>query len=226
MARVPDPSLAAKRRRQILDAALACFARRGFHQATMQEICTEAGLSAGALYRYFQSKAELIVAIAQEDRKALISVLESFDDGDDFIGRASRVVRAWAEKVMQKDRGLVGEVLAEAARDQAFAEKLAQLDAPFQAAFAEAIRRAQARGEVDPHIDSEQAARLTVAMMDGYALRTALLPTTSAEISIYDAELAIYDMDRFFQTFFGARSAAPAPARATPRRTKTEEHVQ
>ena len=36
------------RRQQILDAAAACFSRRGFHQTTMQDICTEAGLSPGA----------------------------------------------------------------------------------------------------------------------------------------------------------------------------------
>ena len=48
MSRLANPELAERRRRQILDAALACFRRRGFHQTSMSEICTEADISAGA----------------------------------------------------------------------------------------------------------------------------------------------------------------------------------
>src|SRR2546422_9313531 len=54
------------RRKQIVDAAVACFARNGFHRATMQDICREAELSPGAVYRYFSSKDELVEAIADE----------------------------------------------------------------------------------------------------------------------------------------------------------------
>jgi AcrR family transcriptional regulator len=68
LARLADPELAERRRRQIMDAAVGCFRRRGFHQATMAEICAEAGVSAGALYRYFSSKADIIGAIAEDKR--------------------------------------------------------------------------------------------------------------------------------------------------------------
>src|SRR5262245_36272493 len=68
LARLADPELADRRRRQIMAAAIACFRRRGFHQATMAEICAEAGISAGALYRYFSSKADIIGAIAEDKR--------------------------------------------------------------------------------------------------------------------------------------------------------------
>ena len=46
----------ADRRDEILSAAQRCFVRSGFHQASMQEICAEAGMSAGNLYRYFPSR--------------------------------------------------------------------------------------------------------------------------------------------------------------------------
>jgi TetR/AcrR family transcriptional regulator, transcriptional repressor of aconitase len=55
------------RRAQILDAARRCFVRNGFHETSMQELLTEAGLSAGALYGHFSSKDELILAIAEEN---------------------------------------------------------------------------------------------------------------------------------------------------------------
>jgi TetR/AcrR family transcriptional regulator, transcriptional repressor of aconitase len=50
MPRVAESYLQA-RRRQIMDAAVTCFARSGFHAATMQDIVAETGLSAGAIYR-------------------------------------------------------------------------------------------------------------------------------------------------------------------------------
>ncbi|GAA4079330.1 TetR/AcrR family transcriptional regulator [Actinomadura miaoliensis] len=55
-----------RRRRQILDAARACFIRKGFHETSMQDIFAEADLSAGAVYRYFKSKTEIVEAIASE----------------------------------------------------------------------------------------------------------------------------------------------------------------
>ena len=62
MPKVTEEHVAA-RRRQILSAALRCFARQGFHRTTMQDIFREADLSPGAVYSYFGSKDELIAAI-------------------------------------------------------------------------------------------------------------------------------------------------------------------
>ena len=58
----------ADRRDEILSAAQRCFVRSGFHQTSMQEICAEAGMSAGNLYRYFPSKEAIIAGIAERDR--------------------------------------------------------------------------------------------------------------------------------------------------------------
>jgi len=55
-----------RRREQILEAARRCFIRKGFHQSSMADVFAEAGLSAGAVYRYFRSKDEIITAIAGE----------------------------------------------------------------------------------------------------------------------------------------------------------------
>lgn len=52
------------RRDQILDAARICFARKGFHRASMADVIRESGLSAGAIYRYFTGKDEISAALA------------------------------------------------------------------------------------------------------------------------------------------------------------------
>ena len=54
------------RRQQILDAARVCFLRNGFHQTSMQDVIKEANLSVGAVYRYFPSKNDLIIALAEQ----------------------------------------------------------------------------------------------------------------------------------------------------------------
>ena len=56
------------RRAEILVAAQRCFVRSGFHGASMQDICAEAGMSPGNLYRYFPFKEALIAGIAERDR--------------------------------------------------------------------------------------------------------------------------------------------------------------
>src|SRR4051794_9005195 len=65
MPKVDDAHFAA-RRRQILDAAAACFAREGFHRTSVQDIVRESGVSAGLVYRYFTGKDDMIAAIVAE----------------------------------------------------------------------------------------------------------------------------------------------------------------
>jgi TetR/AcrR family transcriptional regulator, transcriptional repressor of aconitase len=65
MPRVSEEHLE-RRRQQILDAARRCFVRKGVHATSMQDIFGESSLSAGAVYRYFKSKNEIIEAITSQ----------------------------------------------------------------------------------------------------------------------------------------------------------------
>jgi len=57
------------RKNQIIDAAIECFSKKGFHQSSMQDIVRESGLSPGAIYLYFKSKEEIIKTTADERHK-------------------------------------------------------------------------------------------------------------------------------------------------------------
>jgi AcrR family transcriptional regulator len=59
----PRAARAEERRQQIMDAALACFARKGYHKTTMDDIVAASGLSKGTLYWYFKSKDELFFSL-------------------------------------------------------------------------------------------------------------------------------------------------------------------
>src|SRR5262245_58794364 len=64
------------RRQQILNAALICFAKRGFHQTSMHDVSAEAGISVGLIYRYFENKEAVISAMADRHKAEIHDVLE------------------------------------------------------------------------------------------------------------------------------------------------------
>ena len=51
-----------ERRRQILEAAMAVFSRKGYNAANVSDVASEAGVSQGTIYWYFESKEELLTA--------------------------------------------------------------------------------------------------------------------------------------------------------------------
>lgn len=77
-----EDDLVAMRRRQILEAATAVFARKGFKQARMDDIVAESGLSKGSLYWYFKSKDEIIIGIIDTLLGGELDRLASLRDAD------------------------------------------------------------------------------------------------------------------------------------------------
>src|ERR1051325_5050713 len=64
------------RRTQILEAAIICFAKQGFHQTSMHDISAEAGISVGLIYRYFANKEAVISAMADRHKSEIQNLLE------------------------------------------------------------------------------------------------------------------------------------------------------
>ena len=72
----------AKRRAHILVAARRCFVRDGFQGTSMQVLVDAAGVSSGAVYRYFPGKHAVIEAIAAENLEQVVTVIrQSAEDG-------------------------------------------------------------------------------------------------------------------------------------------------
>lgn len=184
MARLPDPLLADRRRRQILDAAIGCFRRRGFHQATMQEICAEANISAGALYRYFNSKAEIIAAIAEDKHADSDVVLLNATHSAPVIEALSLLARDFFQKFADGDGALIAEIFAEAIRDDAVAGPLRHINDKSVKYCVEAIKAAQSRDEVDKKLDASEAADTLFAAIEGIGLRRAFLRDTDTEAAV------------------------------------------
>jgi AcrR family transcriptional regulator len=184
LARLADPELAERRRRQIMDAAIACFRRRGFHQATMAEICAEAGISAGALYRYFSSKADIIGAIAEDKRGESDEAFMRAAEQQGFIPAICLIARGFFDKFEEGDGALIADILAEAIRDDAVSASLSRTDKASVEIFIRAIKAAQARGEIDATLDPEIATNTLFGALEGIGLRRAFCREINAEAAV------------------------------------------
>ena len=181
MPRVPPEHLEA-RRRQILDAARRCFIRNGFHATSMQDILAEAELSAGATYRYFRSKEEIIAAIAEGVLGELIDTYEATIAEDrplaEVPGRiAAEFQRLDAELGLAK---IVLQVWAEAVRTPALAVRLRQVVAVVRQRTDVLVRKYQERGEIGPG-DPDEIGKALLAFMPGFILQYAVLGDLDAE---------------------------------------------
>lgn len=184
MARLADPELAERRRRQIMDAAIACFRRRGFHQATMAEICAEARVSAGALYRYFSSKADIIGAIAEDKRGDNDQAFLRAAEEQGFVPAMCLAARGFFEKFSEGDGSLIADIFSEAIRDDTLAAPLRKSDAQSVKIFMRAVEAAQQRGEIDARLDPEAVTDTLFAALEGIGLRRAFRRDIHTEAAV------------------------------------------
>lgn len=171
-----DPERQQAKRRQIMEAAGDCFARRGFHATTTAEICTAAGMSPGNLFHYFASKNAIIEAIAEEEWRDTAAYFAAIDeDTPDPL----EAVLSFLDVVMvfAADRSysrLALEVAAETLRNPAVGTSVAAGDAAMRDGLAALLRQAVARGQIDPDLDPAQCAKWIAVLIDGVFSRLAL----------------------------------------------------
>ncbi len=95
----PKPDVSETRKSQILEAAMKVFSRQGFHEARMDDIVQEAGLSKGALYWYFKGKDEVILAILDSLFERELSGLEDLQVEE---GTASDLLREFMRMTIRE----------------------------------------------------------------------------------------------------------------------------
>lgn len=105
--------------RHILDAAVVCFAKKGFHSTTTAEICREAGMSPGHVFHYFASKQEMIGAIAETDREIFANIFAEHVNENRVVDSLIAVIRAVVKYITtyHESARLCIEINAEATRN-------------------------------------------------------------------------------------------------------------
>ncbi len=162
-----------ERRAHILAAARRCFIRDGFHQTSMQDLVREAGMSSGAVYRYFASKDAMIIAIAEENLDQIVAIVrESFAHGAD-PGEALAAALEFASS-RHADDGFAAIALvvwSEALRNPALAQRLRESFDEAGAGLAETAPTSSPRGkELAPDV----LAKTLLCVLPGYLLQLAI----------------------------------------------------
>ena len=163
------------RQQQILDAALVCFSENGFHQTGMADIVSRSGLSHGAVYLYFQSKDDLIEALAVErhQQEALLNSVAAH--AGDPLKALSALVRAYAQALIHPGHEPMRRVgvngWAEALRNKRVHRAVIEgIEVP-RSAIVDLVQRAQRKKLLSSDLAADAIARSLIALFQGLLLQ-------------------------------------------------------
>jgi AcrR family transcriptional regulator len=165
---------AAKQRERILDAAEVCFIQHGFHAASMAGIAQTAEMSAGLIYRYFDSKAAIVKAIIERHLESehykKIGQLHSAEDVSRSI---LETFDSWRRRDDPKmNPVLMIELAAESTRDPEIARAVRTKDSAFEPSITALVRRvARARGVKLTAVAARSRAMVLQCLVEGLAMR-------------------------------------------------------
>jgi TetR/AcrR family transcriptional regulator, repressor for uid operon len=164
------------RRRQILDAAMVCFAKRGFHQASMHDISAEAGISVGLIYRYFENKEAVISAMADQHKTQIQEVLERARQAPNLLESLEILFTAHccSENTPEVTSAFVVDLFAEASRNNRVADLVRDVSKTTMDGVADLIARSPESKSATHNLTPRQITELIFAVNDGILMREVL----------------------------------------------------
>jgi AcrR family transcriptional regulator len=168
----PKESASVETRERLLAVARHAFARDGFDATTNRQIAEAAGITAGAIYHYYDSKADLYAAVFE---KVQVLVYGAFDEAiaphQSLVARVGAVLDA-AVELNRDDPSIAGFVVGVTGESQRHPE-LVDLLAPFRSVNGNFLARlandAESRGELAPEIDPRAVEDMLNAVLSGLA---------------------------------------------------------
>lgn len=177
--KIPRETRADKRRRQVLDAAGACFREEGFHGASMSRIAARAEMSVGHIYRYFDSKEAIIIALVERDCAKFDNWLKRMISAAASIETIIENLRQGIPWLLNRDRAAIFlEMHAEAGRNPKIAVVLAEMDRNLRTLLKELIGRVRS-SQAAPLEVTEATIEMVLLMLQGVAARVTINPDMS-----------------------------------------------
>ncbi len=161
-----------ERRKQILDAAEKVFTQRGFNKARMDDIVAESGLSKGALYWYYKSKDEIILALMD---RFFAGEMQAEEELSSIEGNARQQLEVFFDAAFKdirrfEERMSLGyEFFSLAARTEEVRDAIRGYYRRYQAILSQIIQQGIDSGEFIP-IDPDDAATAAISILEGMAL--------------------------------------------------------
>jgi AcrR family transcriptional regulator len=189
------------KRRQLLDAAVRVFARKGFHASRVGDIAEDAGVAHGLLYHYFKSKDQVLEAVFHENWSVLVARIESVEETDESAADQIRHIAAIVLRTWLHLPDVVRVVIQEFGRSPELAERIGELTRPIEV-LQRVIARGVQRGEFRADIDPAFAATVVYGSIDELLTAWVLGRLPSAEEDVLEAEQTLLDV-----TLLGLRKA-------------------
>ncbi|MFF0607755.1 TetR/AcrR family transcriptional regulator [Nocardia tengchongensis] len=168
-----------RRRQQILDAAQTCFARKGLHATTMQDVFAESGLSAGAVYRYFKSKNDIIEALATEATVDLRATLTEAVYSEPLPTPPELIRLISADVVKLSAPGgpvrVIPQAWALALTDANIADYVRTNILGFRRLWFDYANRMRDAGWLSPDADTDAVAKILLGLLPGFILQHLIL---------------------------------------------------
>jgi AcrR family transcriptional regulator len=173
--RVSEDHLTA-RREQILAAARTCFLSKGLHNTSMQDLIKEAGLSVGAVYRYFKSKNEIINAIAAGVASGFGQHIDAVVDRRLPLGESMELVLEGIEAQIGPDGNfpIALQVWGEATLDPTIGGIVRDTYNGLRASVRRLVVHAVESGELPAGTDIDAVTSVVYGMIPGFALQRVL----------------------------------------------------
>jgi AcrR family transcriptional regulator len=169
-----SPAQEQQRREQILAAAMACFARQGYHATSMDDVVRESGLSVGAIYSYFPSKQDLYLALSEDRSKQTLAYLGELFSRPGLLADKSREAVDYFFGMLSDELVPLARVniefLSEGLKDERVKARQDQRCESIRLFFHSLLSEAQQRGEVRADVDIYAAAELMMALNEGIVL--------------------------------------------------------
>ena len=146
------------KRRQIMEAAVRAFARKGYHSCRVGEIAEEAGVAYGLVYHYFGSKEEVLEEIFRDTwTQMLARIREVAASGEPAVEQV-RKVTALLLRTWRRDPDLVRVLVREVTRSpEQLKRQIAEIGHAYEA-LGEIVVNGQRSGEFRDDLDPKVAA--------------------------------------------------------------------
>lgn len=161
-------------REALLESAARVFARRGYHDASLEEIARDAGRTTGSVYSSFRGKDDLFLSLIEghidREMERFTAATEPGEDLDELMRRGFEV---WLDFVRREPDVflLAMEFWSRAARDPEIRDRYVAARKRETDAIAAAIERALDAAGLRPLVAHEHLAVAAEALADGLAMR-------------------------------------------------------
>jgi TetR/AcrR family fatty acid metabolism transcriptional regulator len=155
---------------QIIEAAVRVFARKGYFNSRVSDIAREAGIAAGTIYLYFETKEEILIRLFRDKMAAFVAALwKAIADESDAIGKIRRLIRMHFQ-ILEQNPELAAVVQIELRQGQKLFRGPATPEiAAYFALIASVLEEGVAAGQFRPGLPVKVATKMLFGAMDQMA---------------------------------------------------------